>query len=472
MSTPSWSIPRRTFLRGAGYAIALPLMDAMLPRTLFGGEPKGPPRTSPARFAALYMPNGALPGAWRIAEAGKLGALPPILSPLEAIKEQVLVLSGMANNGTNSADGHYCRESAWLTGTSLTKTTGADVNIGGVSIDQVMAQQIGQQTKLASLELGLEQLRTGVDNNVGITQLYGGHISWSSPTTPVAREIDPRQAFERLFKGQVKGDKDDKDAKKKQAGIGPYDDASILDAVADDTAGVKAKLGGADQRKLDEYLTSLRDVERRIQQEQKRANDPRRIDPAALRALPLMHDRLRDGKLGDRRNHAERVTAMLDLIALAFWTDITRVGTLMFGVSVSGVDFSFLDPALSNHHEFSHHQDDPAKMAGYQRISTWYVEQYAYLLDRLQNIKEGDGTLLDSSMILFGSALADGNAHDPRNLPLVLGGGGKLGIAGGRHVALPNDTPFCNLHLDLAQRMGCKLESFADSTGTVAQLKG
>jgi Protein of unknown function (DUF1552) len=466
-----WHISRRTMLRGMGAAIALPLLEVMSPPTLFAAEPKVVPRKVPVRFAAFYMPNGVNPHHWtpKTPPGGPLAELPEILAPLEKVKSEVTVITGLQNKGSFVLDGHYAKISPWLTGTSITKTTGADVNCGGVSMDQLAAQYLGQYTRLPSIELTCERPNSFVDNNVKLTTLYGSHISWSTPTTPQARELDPKQAFDRLFRGQggASGDA----ATKRASALTPWDDRSILDFVMDDSSGLKGKLGAADTRKLDEYLTSVRDVERRIQAEIKHAAEPRHIAAAAFNALPALEDRAHKFNGSDRKtSHPDLCRLMIDLIVLAFWTDTTRIATFMFGNEVTGQNFSFVDGVNGGHHDISHHENKPEKLEMYKKIGIWHIQQMAYMFESMKAIKEGPDTLLDNSMVLFGSGIRDGNAHDPHDLPVLLAGKGGKTIKPGRLIACKPETPLCNLHGDILARLGLVVDKFSDSNGPIKDL--
>lgn len=465
---PTWKVERRTVLkgmvRGAAIALGLPLLEAMTSPSLWAGEPAAN-RRIPVRFATLFFPNGVHPDHWTPKAVGPLAELPEILAPLEPVKSEVLAISGLWHKATNTGDGHYFKDAPFLTGTTITKTTGADVNVGGVSLDQHLAQQVGTLTRLPSIELGTEPPRTGVDNNVQVTQLYGGHISWSTPTTPVASEIDPKAAFDRLFKPRGQ-----QAAGAGATQIGTLDDVSILDGVLAEANSLRNRVGIGDKRKLDEYLTSVRDVERRIKDETRRAKEPRKVDPAALRALPALEEQTRKLDRNDPLAHERRVRLMLDLMALAFWTDSTRIATFMFGISVSGRNFSFLPGVTSSHHDCSHHEKKPEKLAQYKTICTWHVEQLRYFLERLRGIREEAGSLLDHSMILFGSGLRDGDAHSPRDLPILLCGRGGGSLSPGRHVTR-RDGALCDLFLEVCWRMGLdKQKAFGDSTGGLAGL--
>ncbi len=416
------TITRRTVLRGVGAMVGLPLLEAMAAvpavraSTADGPEIERPP----VRMACLFWPNGCNPRTWTPEGEGKDFTLSPILEPLARHKDQILVLTHLSNQGTFTGDGHYVKDAAWLTGTTIRRTTGADLNAGGVSMDQLAARRVGVLTPIPSLELGVEPVTTGVDTNVGYTRLYGSHISWSSPTTPVAREINPRLAFDRLFRSSADGD----------AGAGALrdDDRSVLDVVADDARALRDRVGQDDRRKLDEYLDSVRAVEKRIRFEASDRHARYRDDAQARKDIETLGGRVDTykhdpGSFRERSmDPTEHVRLMLDILLLAFQTDATRIGTFMFGNSVSNKNFSFLDGVKGSHHQLSHHENDAEKMAQYQRITTWHMAQCAYLLDRMAQVREGDGSLLDHAMVLCGSALRDGNRHDPHDLPTVLAG--------------------------------------------------
>jgi hypothetical protein len=462
MSAKHRPITRRTVLKGVGATIGLPWLEAMLPslRTSARGAPDEAP---PVRMACLFWPNGCNPHAWTPEGQGRDYKLSPILEPLCCHRDDILVLTQLSNQGTFTGDGHYVKDAAWLTGTTIRRTTGADLNAGGISMDQLAAKRVGVLTPIPSLELGVEPVTTGVDTNVGYTRLYGSHISWSSPTTPVAREINPKLAFARVFRS---------DGTTTSAG----DDRSILDFVDEDARALRNRVGQGDRRKLDEYLDSVRAVEKRIafEAEDRRAryrDDPQaRADVEALggRVDTYKHD---PGRHRERSmNHTEHVRLMLDILLLALQTDATRIATFMFGNSVSNKNFSFVEGVSGGHHELSHHENDAEKLAQYQRITTWHIEQCAYVLDRMKEIREGEHSLLDNSMVLFGSALRDGNSHNPHNLPTVLAGRASGTLAPGRHLAYGKDTPLCNLYVSMLERIGASVERFADSTGPLPGL--
>jgi hypothetical protein len=462
----SKQISRRTMLKGMGAVMGLPLLDAMRPFASFGGEPVAA-GAFPTRMAVLYMPNGVNPHTWTPEGTGMDFKLSKGLEPLAGLREDIVVLTDLWNAATDTGDGHYVKTGGFLTGTTITRTTGSALCSGGISMDQVAAKRVGHFTPLPSLELGIEPVTTGVDTNVGFTRLYGSHISWSTPTTPLAKEINPQLAFDRLFRSTMKNEKRD-----------PGADTSVLDLVLEDAKRLRNKVGTADQRKLDEYFESVRAVEKRIEFDAKRRALESQSDALVRREIEKLGGRIKDyyadpARVSERRgDHTEQVRLMLDIVALAFWTDSTRIASFMFGNAVSGRNFSFLDGVSGGHHQISHHENQADKLEEYRRINHWHVTQYAYLLERLKSIREGEGNLLDNSMILFGAGMRDGNAHNPHNLPIVLAGRGGGTIATGRHLVFPKNTPLCNLYRSMLNRMGAPVENFGDSTGELRELAG
>lgn len=450
-------------LKGMGVVMGLPLLEAMQPFGGFCGPSKSTARP-PVRLAVLYMPNGVNPHAWTPKGTGGDFEFSEILAPLRSLKDDILVLTQLWNAATNTGDGHYVKTGGFLTGTTITRTTGTNLCSGNISMDQLLAQRVGHFTPLPSLELGIEHVPVGIDQNVGFTRLYASHISWSTPTTPTANEVNPRLAFDRLFRSS------------RSARHGGQSDKSVLDLVAEDARRLRAKVGRADQAKLDEYFESVRAVERRIEFDARRQREETMLDPLARQAIEKLDRDIVDfykdaaGKGERRRNHAEHVRLMLDIAVLAFWTDTTRVSTFMFGNAVSGQNFSFLDGVRGSHHELSHHENKPEKLEQYKRINTWHIQQYAQMLEKLKSIKEGEGTLLDNSMILLGAGMRDGNAHDPHNLPIVVGGRAGGTLATGRHLTYDKNTPLCNLYVGMLKRAGAPVEKFADSTGELQGL--
>jgi hypothetical protein len=404
---------------------------------------------NPVRMAVLYMPNGVNVSAWAPEKSGRDFTMSPTLAPLEDLKDQVVVISNLWNEASKGGDGHYVKEAAILTCTTIKKTPGADIG-NGISMDQVAARRVATQTPLPSLELGVTPVAIGVDAVVGYTRIYGSHIAWSNPTTPLAREINPRYVYERLFR-----------AASGPVGNGAKMDALLLDRVMGDAKTLRGQVGTQDQIRLDEYMSNMRALEERVQ----RAGNATKISwkprvPIDPKKAPTEHP----------VDHPEHVRLMLDMIAIAFQSDTTRVSTFMFGNAVSNVSFRFLEGVSAGHHDVSHHQKDPDKLRQYQLVNKWHVDQYAYLLRKLQGMKEGNSTVLDNSMVLFASALSDGNSHNPHKLPLVLGGRGGGRIDTGQHLVFSEDAPVANLYFSMLDAFGAPVDRFADSTGPLPGL--
>lgn len=451
---PRQPLSRRTVLRGLGATLALPFLDAMQPTARAAASTK-----VPVRMAFVFMPNGVRQDKWTPEGVGENFKLSPILQPMERHRANINVLTELSHANCNGGDGHYAKTANWLTGTPIAKTTGKDIRCG-VSVDQYFAQQMGKSTRFASLELGTEPIHSGVDFNVNYTQLYGSHIAWRTPTSPLPPEINPRFVFDRLFRENTE-----------QRRAAALENKSVLDSVMSSAKSLRDRVGKDDQQKLDEYLESVRTVELRIEADIARVASGENLDPNRIPQIAHLDERITKvmaanpaeagGRL--RLDHTEHSRLMLDLMTLAFWSDSTRVSTFMFGWAVSGKNFSFLPGVTQSHHELSHHENKPEKLEQYEKICTWHSEQFAYMLDRLQSIKEGEGTLLDNSLIMFGSSMRDGNAHNPHNLPLVLAGHGG-GMKTGRHIVSSKDTPVCNLFLSMLNASGAKTNRFGDST--------
>jgi hypothetical protein len=367
--------------------------------------------------------------------------------------------------GTDTGDGHYVKTAAFLTGTTITRTTGSDLRCGAVSMDQVAAGRIGNLTPLPSLELGIEPVTTGVDTNVGYTRLYGAHISWNTATTPLAKEINPQLAFDRLFRSS---------SNSAQRAV---PDRSVVDLVMEDAKRLQHRVGKADQQKLNEYLEAVRSVERRIEFDARRKTLEYTEDPLVRVEIEKLGGRIKsfyaDPAQASERSgdHSEHVRLMLDIMVLAFWSDSTRISTFMFGNAVSNKNFSFLEGVKGAHHEMSHHENKEDKLEQYKRINTWHVAQTAYMLEKMDSIPEGEGTLLDNSMVLFGAGMRDGNAHNPHDLPVLLAGRAGGTLASGRHLVYPKNTQLCNLYQSMLRRMGTPVERFSDSTGELEGLE-
>ncbi len=436
-------VSRRRFLRGTSAVLGLPFLSSLARAA--GAEDSKPP----VRTAFLYFPNGVWEKAWVPETTGGDYKLTASLEPLAAHQSDILVLSGLDKKNSHGGDGHYAKTANFLTGMPVAKTTGKDISSGGISVDQLIAAQVGSNTPLPSLELGTEPVISGIDSNVGYTRLYGSHISWQTATRPVAKEINPRVVYERLFGKTVGGDTRKAESYR-----------NLLDYVLEDAKSVRGTLGRDDQFKMDEYLDSVRAVEKRIEfasRDKSRSWQPD-VDASKL-AIP---------EAGTPEDFREHIDVMLDLMVLAMQTDSTRVCSFMFANDVSGRNFSFLDGVEGSHHELSHHENNEKKIAQYQLINRWHVEQFARMIGKMKAIPEGESTLLDNSMVMFGSSFSDGNRHDPDNLPILLAGRGGGTVTPGRHLGAEGQVPLCNLYLAMLRRNGIDLESFGDSNAELA----
>ena len=429
------ALSRRTLLRGAGAALGLPWLEAMAAKVS---------TAAPVRMAALYVPNGMREDLWTPEGTGRDFKLAPLMEPLESFKDQLLIPTNLWNANSKGGDGHYVKISGWLTSTTITKTLGVDVSCNGVSMDQVAAQAFGKHTPLPSLELGVAPVTTGVDKNVGYTRVYGSHIAWAGPASPLAREIDPSLAFERLFRASG------------PQGNSAKQDVALLDRVMEDARQLRTSLGGADRHRLEEYLSVVRSLEERL-------NRTTRPEASAWKPRAAIDPKAKPSP--EPKVFADHVRLMMDIIALAFQTDTTRVVTFLFGNEVTNQNFSFLDGVKGGHHDNSHHQKEADKLANYATICKWYVQQYAYLLDKLRSMKEGDSNVLANSMVLFGAGIRDGDKHDPHNIPSVVAGGAGGRLATGQHIVMGPDSPQANLYVTMLNAFGVSTERFADSTG-------
>jgi len=454
-----WHISRRRMLKGLGASIALPFLQAMVPPGLSAYNMG----KRPVRFACLYMPNGVHKDHWTPTGIGENFELSRTLRPLANVKQDVIVLNELMNKGAifPGAEGHFAKTANIMTCQPILKTLGENINSGGISFDQLIAQQKGQDTLFDSLQYGMERVNSGICGATGFTRLYAASISWKSPTQPCTREIDPRMAFDRLFRGVLPNTKQRDQTWKN----------SVLDLVKDDASALQKKLGRSDQDKLVEYLESIRSLEMRIENEEKRNAFEQNITPEMkkeLIGLNMRIDEFKEQFVGV--DATEKFRQMLDIMALAFQSDATRVITYMFGNAASGRNFSFLPGVQGSHHQISHHQNLPGALEEYRKINEYYVAQYAYFLEKLRCIPDGDGNLLDNSMVLFCSGLRDGNSHNPRNLPIIVGGkaGGKLKT--GQNLEFPKETPLSNLYLSMAHVMDMNLSKFADSTGELCEI--
>jgi hypothetical protein len=437
-------ITRRTLLRGAGAAVALPWMEAT-------AAPRGPSPDGPLRMAFFYVPNGVHMQDWKPKAEGRDYELPSILEPLAPVKEDLLVLSNLVqDNARSHGDGagdHARSLSCFLTGVHPRKTDGANIE-AGVSVDQFAAKHIGAATRLPSLELGIERGAQSGNCDSGYSCAYSSNISWRTPTTPSAKEINPRLVFDRLFGGlDAGGSVDDRRRR------GLYE-RSILDFVQEDAQSLRGRIGMTDRRKLDEYLTAVREIERRVARADEVSDRPSDVATPRPSGVPA--------------DYAEHVRLMFDLLVLAFQTDTTRIATFMFANEGSGRPYPFLG-VPEGHHDLSHHGKDPAKHEKLRKINRFHIEEFARLLKRLKETKEGDRSILDNSMIVYGSGISDGDRHNHDDLPVLLVGKGGGTIATGRHVAF-TPQPLNNLYLSMLDRMDVPCDRLGDSTGRLEKL--
>lgn len=448
MST-SFPLPRRTFLRGLGTAVALPVLDAMLPARARAATAVA--KTFPKRIAWIYVPNGANMADWTPATTGRDYAMPSILEPLAAHRESLTVVSGLANRmGDEHGDGggaHARASASFLTGVHPRKTAGADIK-AGVSVDQIAASQIGEATRLPSLELSCDGGQRAGSCDSGYSCAYQFNISWKSETQPMNPEVDPRAAFERLF-----GSGDPAALLAASAQRTLYR-RSVLDYVLEDARSLGRRLGEADRRKLDEYLTAVRDLERRIERTEKFGAP----QPPAGVAAPEMFE-----------TYEQQMQLMYEVMALAFQTDTTRIATYI--VAHDGSNRPYPNIGIRDgHHDLSHHRNDEEKKQLLARINRYHTTQFARFLDRLASIREGEGTLLDSCSLVYGSALSDGYKHVPYNLPILVAGRGGGRIASGQHLRVEENTPMTNLYRAMLDTVGVRTEKVGDSTGKLDAL--
>ena len=444
-------LPRRTFLQGLGTIVALPMLDAMVPAFARNRYPDLKP---PIRMAFAYVPNGIVMEDWTPKATGRDFEFTRILKPLEGLREDILVLSNLdshTGNALGDGPGDHARAGAsFLTGVHCRKTAGADIR-GGVSVDQVAAAKLSGVTRFSSLELGCEDSRTVGDCDSGYSCAYTNSLSWRTPQTPMPPEVNPRAAFERLF-----GTEDlslDPETRARRARYRK----SILDLVTESTRDLVKTLGPGDRRKMDEYMFSVREIERRIESAEK---DPRQLPKGVDKPPP-----------GIPFEFPDYVKLMCDLQVLSFQSDLTRVSTLVLGREGSNrvyPEIGISDP----HHPLTHHRNNPEWIDKIKRINTLHTELFAYLLRKLKSTPDGDGTLLDHSMIVYGSGIADGNKHTHEALPVLLAGRGGSTLKPGRHLTYPTGTPVTNLYLSMLERMGVPQESIGDSTGRLNQLDG
>lgn len=456
-------ISRRNVLRGIGATIALPFMESLVPKKLLANTPVGNSYQRPQRFAAVYMPNGVHPDRWTPAKLGRDFELSPLLQPLHRVKDKLLILGGLHNhNSVGTVEGHFTKTANLLTCMPVARTVGSDVNSGGISVDQLIANNIGKQTLFPSIQYGMDRMSSGVCKSTGITRLYGSTISWQSGTQPCSREIDPRMAFDRMFRNYVPG--------KKQPQDDPYK-VSVLDVVKNDVERLNRQMGIEDKNKMSEYLDAVRSIEKRLDNLDSLEDFEANITPDIKDELKCMDIRIDEwAEYSEGVDVTEKAKLMIDIMVLAFWSDASRVATFMLGNSASNRNYSFIEGVHDSHHAVSHHKSDPRLMEQYFRIGRWHMEQYAYFLERLNAIKEGDHTLLDNSMIMFGSGLRDGMRHSPFNLPILVGGSGGGKLKTGENIQYADRTPLANLHHTFLTAMNIEVDRFGDSTGMFSDL--
>jgi hypothetical protein len=439
---------RRTFLKGAGVTLALPLLDSMVPAQTPIAKTAASPRV---RLGLCFIPHGAVMANWTPGAAGPLN-LSPILSPLEPYKNQVVVVSNLAHKmaapggpGDNGGD-HTRSPAVYLNGVHPKRTDGADIQ-AGTTIDQIAAQKIGQETPLPSLELATEDFSGLVGScDVGFSCTYMNTISWRNPTTPLPMEINPRVVFDRMFG-------DGATAEERLARI--EQQRSILDAVVGQVRRLEGGLGSNDRNRVAEYLDTVREIERRIQLSEKQNSNTDLSVPTSPSGIP--------------DDHQEHSKLMFDLMALSFQADITRISTFMMAREVSYRTFPMLGIS-EGFHPASHHQNNADRLANLTKINTYHVSLVAHLLERLKATPDGDGNLLDHSLILYGSGMSNSNVHDHSPLPVLVAGGAAGALKGGRHLVNPENTPMSNLLLSILHKAGIEQQSVGDSTGPLSEL--
>jgi Protein of unknown function (DUF1552) len=438
------SLDRRTFLRGAGVSLALPFLDAMTPA--FAATSKAVPR-----LAFLYIPNGVNPHTWTPEGTGKEFAFSPALAPLEPFKSQISVFTNLSHHAAdrqNDGAGDHSRATGvFLSGCHAKRTQGADLHLG-VTADQIAAQSLGKDNVLSSLELSLEDRNIAPLCDEGYTCAYSNTLSWSSATTPLPMENDPRLVFERLF---------GEEGNPKERAVRIKEDRSILDSVNGAMARLQGRLGANDKRKVDQYFSSIREVELRLQRiEKQNAESPL---AGTEMARPL----------GVPEKFEDHIHLMFDLQVLAFQGDITRVSTLMFGREMAVRSYPQIGVSDS-HHSLSHHDNNPAKLAKLAKIDAYHVQQVAYLLGKLRDARDGENSLLDNSLVMYGAGIANGNLHNHEKLPVFVAGGGARQVEGGRHVVLASETPMANLLRGILEKVDVHTETIGDSTGVLNEL--
>ncbi len=428
-------LSRRTLLRGLGVSLALPLLDSMIPAQTPLAKTAA---KTPLRLGFLYIPHGGVMANWTPVKDGTDFELSRTLSPLKPVKDNVVIVSNLANKAAVS---HGGSPPAFLTGIACRKTEGEDVR-AGMTIDQIAAQKLGQETPLPSLELATEDMSGLLGAcDVGYSCTYINTISWKTPTTPLPMEINPRTVFDRLFG-------DGSNAAERMQRIDR--ERSILDEITSEVSGVQGGLSSADKSRMAEYLDNVREIERRIQLAEKQNANTNLQVPATPVGIP--------------DDHVEHTKLMFDLLALSYEADITRIGSFMMAREVSYRGFPSIG-VPDAFHPTSHHQNDPEKLEKLTKINTYHVSQVARFLERLKNTKDGDGTLLDHSMIVYGSCMSNSNVHDHAPLPVFLAGGANGKMQGGRHIKYPENTPFSDVLVSMLDKAGIHQDVVGDSNG-------
>lgn len=450
------TITRRTLLRGLGTAVTLPFLESLFPRSLLGADAaaKLAAAPGPRRIAWLYVPNGIHMPAWKPVGTGPDFELTPTLQPLAAFKDKLNVVTGLvcdkANPNGDGAGDHARSQSAYLTGVQPLKTGGANLRIG-ISADQVAAGKIGHLTKFPSLELGLEGGNATGNCDQSYSCLYSHNLSWRNENTPVTKDINPQSVFDRLF---ANGDpRETAEARARREN----DRKSVLDFVLPDAKSLQSRLAAADRVKMDQYLTSVREIEQRI---------ARNATEAAAQPPAGVERPVTSGAKQNLTDYPDRARLMLDMMVLAFQADLTRVITFPFADEGSDQQYAFAD-ANVKHHTTSHHMNDAEKQALLQKINLWHIKQVAYVLGKLDAIKESNGSILDNSLIAYGSGNSDGNRHNHDDLPFLLLGKGGGTVTGNRHLIV-NRVPTNNMWLSMLDRLGAGIPRLGDSTGRFA----
>lgn len=435
------ALSRRTVLKTLGATIPLPLLDAMVPALTALRHTAATPKL---RFGAVYVPNGVIPGQWFPEAEGTGFEFSPTLKPIEAFRDRLLVLSGLDSvppppPGERQYNNHADASTRFLTNTTPSRHLRA-----GVSIDQLAARVLSEDTTLPSLELALESVDSGTSCDFGRSCVYTGTIAWAGPTSPLPMEHDPSAAFARLFGDGATSDSAARLSRMQHKG-------SILDSLADEVASLRTKLAASDRTRVNGYLESVRDVERRIQKAVEHNTE-----------LPAF-----DRPAGVPESFEQHAKLMFDLQLLAYQGDVTRVTTYMIGREFSGRTYPEIG-VPDAHHPISHHQRDPMRMEKCARINHYHVQLFSYFLEKMQSTPDGDGSLLDHSAIIYGAGMSEGNGHVPMNLPILLCGGGSGRLRGGRHIKYPAGTPLANFHLGLLDKLGVRIDSVGNSTGPVS----